>query len=140
MDKLIVTEKLESLRRSIARVELKYRDSGDDLLVDYDVQDVISLNLTRAVQLCVDISAHIIAETEVSAPTSMSDTFVKLAEIQIIEDDLAKRMINAVGFRNLAIHSYEKINWEIVKSICKYHLDDFKKFAMEMDELLSVKD
>jgi len=136
MDKLIIEEKLESLRRSISRVELKYRESSHNLLSDYDAQDVISLNLTRAVQLCVDIAAHLIAETEILPPTSMADSFSKLAEITVIDDDLAKKMMNAVGFRNLAVHGYEKINWDIVKSICEYHLDDFKYFAKAVDKII----
>jgi len=45
-------------------------------------------------------------------------------------------MISAVGFRNLAIHSYEKINWDIVRSICEYHLDDFKRFLCVIDGVI----
>jgi len=79
------------LRKSISRVELKYKKSNRDLVSDYDAQDVISLNLTRSVQLCVDIAAHVIAQTDVLPPTSMADSFVKLAELGLIDDDLAKK-------------------------------------------------
>ena len=136
MDRVVLTEKLESLRRSISRIEEKYAASKNNLQSDYDAQDIISLNLTRAVQLCVDIAAHIIAETDVTPPVSMSDAFVKLSDLKLIGEALSERIVSAVGFRNLAIHSYEKINWDIVKSLCEYHLSDFKLFSKKIDALL----
>lgn len=42
---------------------------------------------------------------------------------------LATRLKKAVGFRNIAVHSYEAINWHIVHSIATSHLADFSEFA-----------
>ena len=137
MDKQLIEEKLESLRRSILRVEEKYRVSKDVLQADYDAQDVIALNLTRAVQLCVDIATHIISQTEILPPATMAEVFVKLVEINLISSELSNKMISAVGFRNVAVPSYDQINWDIVKSICEYNLQDFKQFAKAMDTRLN---
>jgi uncharacterized protein YutE (UPF0331/DUF86 family) len=41
-------------------------------------------------------------------------------------------MINAVGFRNILVHAYRKIDWNIVWKIIKDHLDDFTVFAREV--------
>jgi len=43
--------------------------------------------------------------------------------------ELAKRMKSAVGFRNLAVHQYEAMDWAIVHATCTRHLDDFRMFA-----------
>lgn len=42
---------------------------------------------------------------------------------------MASNLKKAVGFRNIAVHSYEIINWEIVHGIVKFHLADFSEFA-----------
>lgn len=34
-----------------------------------------------------------------------------------------------MGFRNIAVHSDEEIDWEIVHSICRQRLVDFEDFA-----------
>ena len=47
----------------------------------------------------------------------------------MIEQKLESRLKKAVGFRNIAVHNYENINWEIVHSIVKFHLADFSEFA-----------
>ena len=62
MDKTIIVEKLESLRRCARRIEEKRPASVEDLKTDPDLQDIISLNLTRAVQVAVDIATHILAD------------------------------------------------------------------------------
>lgn len=59
----------------------------------------------------------------------MAQAFDALGELKIIESELAVRMKKAVGFRNIAVHSYQAIDWEIVFSICHQNLDDFKRFA-----------
>lgn len=52
MDDSVVNAKLESLRRCVARVEVRCPETADELAKDIDAQDIIALNLSRAVQLC----------------------------------------------------------------------------------------
>jgi uncharacterized protein YutE (UPF0331/DUF86 family) len=99
------------------------------LIADIDLQDIISLNLSRAVQICVDIGAHIIAGLEIPPPGTMGETFDLLAQEGVLSKELATNLKKAVGFRNIAIHNYETINWHIVYSIVKNHLEDFNAFA-----------
>lgn len=74
MDRALIAEKIESLRRCVQRVEANCPATVEDLAADPDAQDIVALNLTRAVQLCVDIAAHILAEQELPAPASMAGT------------------------------------------------------------------
>jgi len=46
--------------------------SAGILAEDYDLQDIICLNLERAVQGCVDLAAHVIADADLPAPTTMA--------------------------------------------------------------------
>ena len=135
MDRRLIEEKLEALRQCVGRIETKRPASVEMLTVDSDLQDIVALNLTRAVQLCVDIAAHIIADSNIPAPESMSQAFDALAAIKIISPELAVRMKKAVGFRNIAVHSYQAIDWEIVYSICHQNLDDFKRFALAVNNM-----
>ena len=59
----------------------------------------------------------------------MGQTFDLLADISVIDPSLASRLKRAVGFRNIAVHNYEAINWAIVHKIATSHLDDFRLFA-----------
>lgn len=47
----------------------------------------------------------------------------------IIALNLTRRLRSAVGFRNIAVHSYQAIDWAIVDRILRSHLVDFEEFA-----------
>ncbi len=134
MDQVIFAQKLESLRRCIRRVEEKTPADVDQLIQDPDIQDILVLNLTRTVQLCVDIGSHVISETEESAPATMGDVFSTLERLKVITPSVCGSMKKAVGFRNVAVHNYDVINWEIVFAICQTFLVDFRQFAKEISE------
>lgn len=138
MDREVVEQKLESLRRCLQRIETKCPADAETLVADVDLQDIVSLNLSRAVQLCVDIGAHLIAGMDVPPPDTMGQTFDLLAQSGVLSATLASSLKKAVGFRNIAVHSYETINWHIVHSIAKNHLTDFSAFAkvvsMKLDQ------
>jgi uncharacterized protein YutE (UPF0331/DUF86 family) len=75
MDKDVLMNKLESLRRCVQRVQDKAPVSSDLLKGDYDLQDIIVLNLERAVQTCVDIGLHIISDLEIPVPDTMTAVY-----------------------------------------------------------------
>jgi uncharacterized protein YutE (UPF0331/DUF86 family) len=129
MDRDLVETKLESLRRCVDRIADKTPSSADQLLRDPDAQDIIALNLQRAVQLSVDLASHLIAETDAVPPSTMAENFEILQKLHIINPALADRLTKAVGFRNIAVHSYQSINWNVVYQICKQHLEEFRQFT-----------
>jgi uncharacterized protein YutE (UPF0331/DUF86 family) len=93
MDKLIIFSKLDSLKRCIDRIKEKTPDSLEALSSDLDRQDIIVLNLERAVQTSVDIASYIIAEKDVQTPMSMSESFRLLNEINTDFHELFKPLI-----------------------------------------------
>jgi len=128
----VLANKIESLRRCIARIEQKRPSSADDLRKSADLQDIMVINLERAVQVCVDIAAHLISSRGGAVPGTMAEAFSALATANVITPATAERMQKAVGFRNIAVHEYEKINWDIVFKIVTIHLEDFRQFAREV--------
>lgn len=137
MDREVIEHKLESLRRCLQRVREKCPSSPDKLGRDLDLQDIVTLNLSRAVQLCVDLGAHLIADLDVSPPDTMGQTFDVLAHADVIPERLAQQLKKAVGFRNIAVHHYEEIDWTIVHDIALHHLRDFSEFAKVIAARLS---
>lgn len=126
----IVDQKLESLRRCVARIAARCPDSAAALAADLDARDIVALNLTRAIQLCVDIAAHrLAARPDTAAPQTMGETFTVAAQGGMLDAALATRLRRAVGFRDIMIHNYEAADWDIVFYLCTQRLDDFRLFA-----------
>lgn len=92
MNNEIVSAKITSLKRCVDRIAGKAPGKKETLEKDYDLQDIVSLNLQRSVQICVDIAAHIIAELDLRPPGSMAESFDRLHEAGILSEDIAERM------------------------------------------------
>jgi len=134
MDRLIVIRKLDSLRRCLDRVRERCPASVATLAGDPDLQDIVVLNLSRAIQICVDLALHALTGLGQPAPETMGQAFDQLADTGHISADLALRLRKAVGFRNIAVHNYSGIDWVIVHAIATRHLDDFEAFARHLDQ------
>ena len=141
MDTELVTSKLESLARCVHRLQSKTPGSLETLREDVDAQDIMAVNLERAVQICVDIALHWIAgHSQLPVPETMAEAFQVLASQGAISEPVARDLISAVGFRNLSVHAYDKINWEIVWKIVTQHLGVFPNFAAEVSHIQKHKD
>ena len=132
MDLNVINRKLDSLARCVRRIEAKRPQTPDQLVSDIDLQDILSLNIERSVQLCVDIGAHLLADLELPPPETMGEVFQLLAVHHIIPNSDADALRKTVGFRNLSVHAYDRVDWERVFEITHHRLDDFSNFAAQV--------
>lgn len=126
----ILATKIETIRRCIVRIKERMPVSAEELAKNIDAQDIIAINLERAIQACVDIASHKIADLEITPAQTMDESFTCLAKQNIISDDLAERLRKSVGFRNISVHDYQAISWNIVFSICTRELTVFEEFIV----------
>jgi len=61
-------------------------------------------------------------------PQTLKENFSLLWQNKIIDTAMKEKMEHMVGFRNIAVHDYESINPEILKSIVRKHLTDIEEF------------
>ena len=56
----------------------------------------------------------------------------RIQSLGLLSHPCALHMAKAVGFRNIAVHEYASIDWDIVFAIVTRHLGDFRKFTAEI--------
>jgi len=127
----ILLNKSAIIRRCLVRVEEEFR--GDvKRLDDFTVQDAIVLNLLRACEAAIDLAMHRVAEQRLGIPQSSRDAFDLLLAHQALSSATAQGMKNMVGFRNIAVHSYQQLQRPILEAILQRHLDDFRIYVAEI--------
>lgn len=132
MNKDVISNKIESLRRCVTRIETVRPPSAEALLENVDAQDILSLNIERAVQISVDIAAHLLAGMETAVPETMAETFRLLHQSGVIGQPLSEKLAKAVGFRNIVVHAYHDIDWAIVYSIATNGPSDFREYVRQV--------
>lgn len=125
----VLQAKAEALQRCLARIRATCPARAEDLARDIDAQDIVSVNLIRAVQLAVDMATHAVVASGLPPPTTMGESFDRLAEAGRLDATLARRLRGAVGFRNLAVHAYDRIDWAVVHALATTRLSDVNDLA-----------
>lgn len=85
--------------------------------------------LHLAVEACLDIGQHIIAQEGYRTPRSNREVFEVLREEGIVSAELLTRLTAMAGFRNLIVRDYAHIDDAAVFGIFKNRLGDFNTFA-----------
>lgn len=83
-----------------------------------------------------DISAIIIAEKNLKPSNTMAGTFKTLSDNNIIPEELSIKLQKSVGFRNIYVHEYNQMDWELVFDIIHNHQLNFKMFIKEINQEL----
>ncbi len=121
----VVLNKAAIIERCIARVREEHAGDLRNLTDNLTRQDSIILNLQRACEAAIDLAMHLVREGRLGIPQESRDAFDLLLQAGLIEAGLAGRLKRMVGFRNVAVHDYRKLNLQIVQKIVTDHLDDF---------------
>jgi uncharacterized protein YutE (UPF0331/DUF86 family) len=106
MEKRIINQKIDSLINCLNRIKSKEPFTSNSLKADFDIQDIVSVNLERSIQNCIDIASHIAADFDDVHGLSSASLFVELGNKKIISQETAVNLSRAVGFRNLLVHRY----------------------------------
>ncbi len=64
----------------------------------------------------------------------MKESFKIIAKHEIIDSELSLKLMKMVGFRNIAVHSYDELDQEILLLILEKHLNDFEIFYKKILE------
>jgi len=124
----IVLNKTEIIKKCIKRINEEYENNPENL-ENYTKQDSITLNIQRACEAVIDLGMHVIAERNLGLPQASRETFEILSSNKIIYPEMSERLKAMVGFRNIAIHNYQKLNLKIIQAIIKNHLEDLVDFS-----------
>lgn len=126
-DRDVINQKVNSIQNCLQRIHDTV-GSNPDSLEELDVQDIVVLNLQRAIQQAIDIATHIISHDKLGIPQTLKECFQILQHNSYIDSKLASAMGKMVGFRNIAVHEYEAIDSDILKAIVQNHLGDLEAF------------
>lgn len=127
MVKDVLYNKIGIIERCLIRIREVY-DNNPDNLKDYTRQDSIILNIQRAVEATIDIAMYIVSDKKLGIPQSSRDAFEVLHHNGIINESMLNKIKNMIGFRNIAVHNYQKLNLEILQKVIEEHLQDFEEF------------
>ena len=125
----VVLNKAAIIERCLARIAAEYNGHEQELSSNLTRQDAIILNLQRACEAVIDLAMHVIRVRQLGLPQEGREAFTLLEAAGILDSVLGARMRAMVGLRNIALHNYQKLSLDVVRSILDSHLDHFRSFT-----------
>lgn len=130
VNKSVILRKISHIRHNLSRLKGKENIFLDSLTNDLDMQDIVLHNLQLAIQGCIDIGSHVISDEGWGVAGSLNEIFYILQKKGVIQAEMVEKMISMVGFRNILVHEYETINFDIVCNILHHHLKDINEYLL----------
>jgi uncharacterized protein YutE (UPF0331/DUF86 family) len=127
----VVVQKITSIDRCLASVR-RYVAGDLGRLADPMVLDAVVLNLQRACELAIDAACREVSRRRLGVPADSGDAFTILERDAVLSTTVAERMRRMVGFRNIAVHEYRKLDPAIVRTVVEHRLGDFEDLCREL--------
>ncbi len=129
IDKVLLADRIAAVRDAVARIrEFLPRDVAD-FEADRTAREVVVLNLFVALQECLSLSTHWLADAGWEVPSSYRDAILALVEHGVIERALGERLASAAGLRNLIGHRYGAVDWRRIHEIASNETGDLLDFC-----------
>ena len=128
-----VLNKKESIERCVRQIR-RYYDLPSEIPFAEDQlkQDAISANLQRLCQLAIDLANLTIRKKKLGLPKDSVDSFQLLVNAGVIEQPMGNKLKGMVGFRNILVHEYTKLDLNLMTDVIENHLDDIIEFAQQI--------
>lgn len=138
VDSALVAAKIASVADATARIRAVLPAAPEAFIADRTVREVVTLNLFVAIQACLDLAAHWVADAGWEMPGTYADAFAALAQHGIIPRELATRLPAAAAFRNLVAHQYGVLDARRVYALAASDLGDLDAFCVTLARRISA--
>ena len=130
VDRNVVAEKLKQLAQRIAKVQALCPAGLESLAGD--AMDLVSFNLFLAVQICVDLATHLIADESWEPAATNREAFERLQEHGVLSQETVRALRQAIGLRNIVAHGYGSVDPAQIHAAARTGLPDLERFATEL--------
>jgi len=129
VDKILLHEKLKLLVEYISDLQEQKNISLSDLETNKQLRRYIERTLHLAVEACLDIGSHIIADLGLGEPESYQDIMNILCQAGYLPTSKLDTFKRMAQFRNVIVHDYARIDPQILYNIVQNNTDDLRLFA-----------
>lgn len=135
IDYSTIEELIGYLRSTISDIE-EYEVTIEMLKQNKERSAAVKYQMQTAVECCANIAEHIIFGLDLGNPTTSKELFPILTQHDIVDSQLAKKLQDAVGLRNILVHLYRQVNLAILVNSATVGLNDLREFAKAINGFL----
>lgn len=110
-------------------VELRTLSKPELLETDVKERRFVEHTLQVCIQAVQDVASHIVSDERLGEPNTNVEMFGLLERAGWLDATLASTLQSAVGFRNVMVHGYARVDLDVVRDVLANHLEDIAQFV-----------
>jgi len=134
LDRELFAEKAAVIERHLAVVHDRLPSGPEELDPMADTSVIVIFHLWQAVQAVIDLAIAACVHFRLGAPQNYGEAFQRLAGAGYLRPELAARLAQAAGFRNVVAHAYGKLDMDRVYRAAREGPADLRAFLAALAE------
>jgi uncharacterized protein YutE (UPF0331/DUF86 family) len=110
VEREVLARKIASATVRLRQVDKLLDRPREEFLADVAGRDLTAFYLQLAIQDCIDLAGHWVADAGWPPPDDAGSTFDVLADHEVISPELAEVLRDAVGLRHRIAHGYATLD------------------------------
>jgi uncharacterized protein YutE (UPF0331/DUF86 family) len=131
-----IRDKLDELQRYLEELEEDLPQTREEYTDSRTIRRACERTFQLASEELLDICNIIISEKRLPVPKDNRDSIRKLAEADIITEELSSKLQDVVGFRNLLVHRYAKVDDSRAYDYLRNETTDLYEFIEAVEKFL----
>ncbi|BBC27099.1 type VII toxin-antitoxin system HepT family RNase toxin [Pseudanabaena sp. ABRG5-3] len=134
----VIAAKLEFMNRYLDRLEEFSNIALTDYLESPNTQSLVERFLQLIAETGNDANRHILKGLGREQPKQNRDTPIAIAQAGVIDHDLAGRLSQSIGLRNMIVHLYDEIDPTVVHGAISKTLRDYSMYQVQINNYLDL--
>lgn len=130
VDRELLLRKAAALEQYLTELEEFRNLQPETYRGDWKTQRIVERSLHLAIEVCLDLADHLIADRRLRVPATQAETFEILRDAKLLDSLLATSLIQMAKFRNILVHDYARIDPDQILRILREHLQDLEAFRL----------
>jgi len=131
-----INDKIEEIEKYLQELNEIIPAEYEEYISNLEKRAACERYFEKIVEAVVDLAFLTIRNKNLKMPEDEESSFSIFAEQNIISEELAEKLRNAKGMRNIIAHEYGKIDDELVFEAVSEHLEkDIKEFINIIKEI-----
>ena len=132
----LIVNKIKLITKYYQTLEKLSFISLDDFLADYSQQLLAERLLYLITQTAIDINHHILSKLNSGNHTTNFDSFIELAQYEVITPELGKELAPSTGLIKHLVHEYYDIDTNQVFMTVRFVLQQYPLYFRQLNSYL----
>ncbi len=138
VDADVLARRLLALNESLQHLRAKLPEITSERLAHEPLlQAAVERWLQVAIESCIDMAYHVVAQHGWTPPDTARAAFEALAAHGLTTGELAARLGRAAGMRNILVHDYVRVDRAILAASVRTALHDLPAFGVLVSNLIA---